>query len=101
MSYRSVDWNEGLAKDLRDKEFAAKFVEQCLKGGISHEVIISKLAKAYGLAELSKRVKVASPNIVRVTKDPKKAKWQTLDKILKPFGLTLGIVPRDAHSAHP
>jgi len=96
MSYRHADWNEGLSRDLKNRDFAARFVAQCLKEGIPHDLIISKLAKAYGLVELSKKAKVASPNIVRITRSPKKARWQTIDRILKPFGLTLGIVPRVA-----
>ena len=43
MTSRTQDWNEGLAEDLRDPEFAAEFIAAVLEEGVFMQVILSKL----------------------------------------------------------
>jgi DNA-binding phage protein len=62
MARRTVDWNEGLAKDLQDPEFA-------------------------------KKVKLPSSNIIRAINPKHNPTYETLNKLLKPFKLKVGITP--------
>lgn len=87
MAYRSRDWNEGLAEDLKDPEFASQFVQACLDEGIPENEVVAKLVKAYGIAELSRETHIASPNILRIARDPEKARLNTVNRLLKPLGL--------------
>jgi putative addiction module killer protein len=56
MPRRSVDWNKGLAKDLKDPEFARGFILAALEEeGLSPQLVLRKVILAYGLKELAKK----------------------------------------------
>lgn len=65
MAKRSKDWNEGLAKDLQDKEFAHEFLLAAIDEGISIQEALGKVIRSLGVKEFAKRVKMASPNVLR------------------------------------
>jgi hypothetical protein len=56
MSRRSKDWNEGLAKDLRNPKFSREFIMAALEEGISIQAALGKVIRAYGIKEFSKRI---------------------------------------------
>ena len=96
MAKRSRDWNEGLSEDLRDPEFAREFILASLEEGLPLQVVLGKSIRAYGVKEFAKKIKMASPNILRAI-DPKHNPTQeTLNRLLKPFGLRLSVTPLDA-----
>ena len=43
MGRRSKDWNEGLARDLQDREFAREFLVAALEEGVSIQVAMGKV----------------------------------------------------------
>lgn len=93
MSKRSRDWNEGLAEDLKNPEFAQKFVQAALEEGVSLQMVLGKVIRAYGVKEYAKKVKMASPNVLRAI-DPKHNPTQeTLNRLLQPLGLELTVTP--------
>ena len=93
MSRRSRDWNEGLAKDLQNPEFAREFLLAAMEEGVSVQVALGKVIRAYGLKEFSKRAKLPSSNVLRSI-DPKHNPTQeTLSRILKPLGLMITVAP--------
>ena len=49
MAKRSRDWNEGLAKDLRDSGFAREFLLAALEEGVSIQVALGKAVRAHGV----------------------------------------------------
>lgn len=53
---RSVDWNEGLAEDLRDREFAREFLLAAVEDDISIQVVLGKVIRAYGVKEFADEV---------------------------------------------
>lgn len=93
MAKRSVDWNEGLAKDLQDLNFAREFLLASLEEGISVQVALGKVIRAMGVKEFSKRTKIASPNILRAINSKHNPTQETLNRLLKPFGLMLTVAP--------
>ncbi len=93
MAKRSRDWNEGLAKDLRNPEFAREFVLAMLEDGLSMQVALGKAIRAYGVKEFAKKAKLASSNLLRAL-DPKHNPTQrTLERLLRQFGLRLTASP--------
>ena len=93
MARRTVDWNEGLAKDLKDPKFAREFILGALDEGLSIQEVLGKVIRTYGIKEFSKKIKIPSSNIVRAIDPKHNPTYETLSKLLKPFGLKVGITP--------
>ena len=91
MAKRSRDWNEGLARDLRTPDFAREFLVAALDEGISLQEALGKVIRTMGVKEFSARVGVASPNVLRAINPRHNPKQETLNRLLKPFGLKLSL----------
>ena len=91
MARRSKDWNEALAQDLKDKEFAKEFILASLDEGIDLQTVLGKVIRAYGVKEFSKKVRMASSNILRAINRRHNPTQDTLNRLLKPFGLRLAV----------
>jgi DNA-binding phage protein len=93
MTKRSRDWDEGLQKDLQNLEFAQEFILASLEEGLTLQKVLAKVIRSYGVKEFSKKVKMASPNVLRAI-DPRHNPTQdTLNRLLKPFKLRLAVTP--------
>ena len=92
MARRSVDWNEGLAKDLKNKKFAKEFILAAIEDGVGVQVALGKIIRAYGVKEFSAKVKLPASNILRSINPEHNPTQDTLNKLLKPFGLKLSVV---------
>jgi DNA-binding phage protein len=99
MPRRSQDWNEGLAKDLKDPQFTREFIMASLDEGLSAQQALRKVILAYGLKEFSKRVKMPSSNISRALNPKHNPTIETLNKLLRPFGLRLVVAPIEERAA--
>jgi DNA-binding phage protein len=95
MAKRSKDWNEGLARDLRDLQFAQHFVLAALEEDISLQQILGKVIRAYGVKEYAKKAKMPSSNIVRAVDPSHNPTQATLTRLLRPLGLRLTVAPED------
>jgi DNA-binding phage protein len=93
MSRRSEEWNEGLARDLKNPEFAKDFLMASLDEGLSPQQALRKVILTYGVKEFSKRVKIPSSNISRALNPKHNPTLETLNKLLRPFGLKLTVTP--------
>ncbi len=93
MARRSKDWNEGLAKDLQDLNFAREFVLACLEDGISIQMALAKVIRAIGIKEFSKKTKIASSNLLRAINPTHNPTQSTLNRLLEPLGLRLTVAP--------
>ncbi len=93
MSKRSQDWNEGLSQDLKDPKFAREFLLAAIEEGVPLQASLCKIIKAYGVTEFAKKVKMASPNLLRAVNPKHNPTQETLNKLLKPFGLQLTVAP--------
>ena len=99
MSRRSRDWNEGLAKDLKDPEFAKEFIAASFAEGLSARQVLRKVILAYGLKEFAKRVKMPASNLSRALNPRHNPTLETLNRLLRPFGLRLAIAPIEGQAA--
>lgn len=98
---RSKDWNSGLAEDLRDPEFAREFLYAASEEGVSIQQALGKVIRAMGVKEFAAKVGIASPNVLRAINPRHNLTQETLNRLLKPFGLKLGLAPiRKSHGRH-
>ena len=95
MARRSKDWNHGLAQDLRDPEFARQFLMASLDEGIPLQAALGKVIRAMGVKEFAARIGVASPNVLRAISARHTPTHATINRLLKPFGLRLGLALLD------
>jgi len=93
MARRSVDWNEGLAKDLKDPKFAQGFIQASLEEGLPIQVVLGKVIRAYGVKEFAAKVKLPSSNLVRVIDPKHNPTLDTINQLLKPFKLEVTVAP--------
>ena len=93
MSRRSADWNNGLAKDLKNLEFAQQFIQASLEEGISLQAVLAKVIRAYGVKEFAAKVKLPSSNLVRAITPQYNPTLDTLNRLLKPFALKVTVGP--------
>ncbi len=89
MARRSRDWNECLAQDLRDPEFARDFLLAAVDEGVPVQTALGKVIPAMGVKEFAEQAEMASPNVLRAI-DPRHSPTQaTLNRLLKPLRLRL------------
>lgn len=103
MARRSKDWNEGLARDLQDPEFATEFLLAALEEGVPLQQALGKVIRSLGVKEFAERIGMASPNLLRAIHPRHNPTQETLNRLLKPLGLKLGLQPigesRGKHAA--
>lgn len=99
MPRRSKDWNEGLAQDLKDPEFTREFITASIDEGLSAQQALRKVILAYGLKEFAKRVKMPASNVSRALNSQHNPTLETLNRLLRPFGLRLAIAPIEGRAA--
>ena len=95
MARRHRDWNVGLAKDLRDQEFARAFLLAAIEEGVPLQLALGKVVRAMGVKEFAARVHMASPNLLRALNPRHNPTQDTLNRLLKPFRLKLSLAPID------
>ena len=93
MARRSEDWNIGLARDLRDPEFAREFLLGAVEEGVPVQVALGKVIRATGVKEFSEKVRMASPNLLRAINPRHNPTQDTLNRLLRPFKLRLTLAP--------
>lgn len=93
MARRSKDWNEGLAQDLQDPEFAREFLLAAIEEGVSIQAALGKAIRALGVKEFAAKVGLPSSNLLRAINTKHNPTQNTLNKLLKPFRLRLSLAP--------
>jgi DNA-binding phage protein len=91
MARRSVDWNEGLARDLQDPAFAREFLLAAIEEGVSLHQSLGKVIRAIGVKEFSLKTGIASPNLLRAIHPRSNPTQETLNRLLKPLGLKISL----------
>ena len=99
MARRSIDWNEGLSRDLKDAKFAQAFIQASLTEGISIQAVLAKVIRAYGVKEFATKIKMPSSNLLRAINTKHNLTINTLNRLLKPFSLELTLAPSSKKQA--
>jgi DNA-binding phage protein len=93
MTRRSRDWNEGLARDLQNPVFAREFLVAAVEEGILLQQALGKAIRAMGVKEFALKVGMPSSNVLRAINSRHNPTHQTLNRLLEPFGLRIGLAP--------
>lgn len=93
MARRSVDWNKGLAEDLRKTEFAQEFIKSLLDEGLPLQAVLGKVVRAYGVKEFAAKAKLPSSNLLRAVNPRHNPTLDTVNTLLRPFGLRVTVGP--------
>ena len=102
MAKRSREWNEGLAADLRDPDFAREFLLGAIEAGVPLQQALGKVIRAMGVREFAAKVQMAGPNLSRAINPRHNPTQETLNRLLRPFRLRLSLAPipgEDKHAA--
>jgi DNA-binding phage protein len=91
MARRSKDWNEGLAADLQDAAFARQFLAAAVEDGVPLKTALAKVIRARGVKEFAEQIGMPSPNVLRAIHPKHNPTQETLERLLKPFGLRIGL----------
>jgi DNA-binding phage protein len=91
MARRSKDWNEGLAEDLQDPAFARAFLTAAVEDGVPLQQALGKIIRSTGVKEFAATVEMPSSNVLRAIHPRHNPTQETLDRLLKPFGLRIGL----------
>ena len=78
------DWNEGLAQDHRDEEFARSFLLTAMDEGVPIQHALGKVTRAMGVKEFAEKVQMASPNVLRTIHPRHNPTQDTLNRLLRP-----------------
>lgn len=93
MPTRSHDWSEGVSKELRDTGYAQSFLLELLEEGDDLQTALGRLIRLYGVKEYAGLVDMEEPAIQRAINPEHNPTKETLEKILAPLKLSLGVKP--------
>jgi len=93
MARRTKDWNEGLAKDLKNPEFAREFLLSAVEEVVSLQQDLGKVIRAMGVKEFAAQIGMESPNLLRAINPRHNPTQATMERLLTPFGLKLSLAP--------
>jgi DNA-binding phage protein len=96
MPTRSRDWSEHVSQELKDLEYARGFLSELLDEGDDLQTALGRLIRLYGVKEYAKLVKLDSPAVQRAIDPKHNPTKETLEKLLAPLKLELGVKPTDA-----
>ena len=95
MARRSRDWNEGLARDLRDPEVAREFLLAATDEGVPIQIALRKVIRAIGVKEFAEQAQMAGPDVLRAIHPRHNPTQATLNRLLKPLRLWLTLARLD------
>jgi DNA-binding phage protein len=93
MARRTKNWSEGLAKDLKNPEFAREFLLAAVKEGIALKQALGKAIRATGVKEFAEKIGMDSPNLLRAINPRHNPTQAIINRLLPPFGLKLTLAP--------
>lgn len=91
MARRSKDWNEDLAEDLKDPQFARAFLAASVEEGVPLKVALAKVIRATGVKEFAESVEMPGSNVLRAIHPKSNPTQETLERLLRPYGLRIGL----------
>jgi DNA-binding phage protein len=93
MARRSVEWDADMAEELKDVGFARDMLVSAVDEGAPLKEALADLIRAMGVKEFSDSVGIPSPNVLRAIHPEHNPTQETLERLLKPFGLRIGLAP--------
>jgi DNA-binding phage protein len=91
VAHRAKDWDEDMFEDLADPEFTSELVMGMVESGMSLQEAVLDVVHGIGVKEFAARVGTSSPNVVRTFRSKSNPTLGTLERMLKPLGLRVGV----------
>ena len=101
MARRSKNWSARRAEELKDLAFAQKFLAGAVADGIPLQQALGEVIRAAGVKEFAAIVGMPSSNVLRALSPVHNPTQQTLDRLLRPFGLRIGLALINASTSEP
>ncbi|MFZ9596594.1 MAG: DNA-binding protein [Bdellovibrionia bacterium] len=92
MPKRSKNWDEVLQKELRKPKFAREYIEASLAEGLAIQSVLAQVIRSQGVVEYAAMVGIAAPNLQRILRFKANPTLDTLQKLLAPLRLKLGVM---------
>lgn len=91
---RYSTFEEDLARELRNREFAAGFLMTLMEGedGLSLLEALKETIQRMGVKEFAKKARIHPKSVSRMLASPSIPKLETLEAYLAPFGLRAKVV---------
>jgi len=97
MPKRSVDWKEGLSKELlASKKNRRVYFLALLEEGFSWREALEHIVKVIGVKEYSNLSEFKAPNLINQLKPEKDIRLSTLEKMISPLGVELTFFTKKA-----
>jgi DNA-binding phage protein len=94
MVRRSVAYDFGVAEYLQNPARAREFFTIAMEEeGLSLQAVLGTMIRATGVKEFAAKAGMAAPNVLRAINPRHNPTQETLDRLLKPFGLRIGLAP--------
>lgn len=93
MPTRNSDWSESVSKELRDVGYAQSFLLELLEEGDDLQTALGRLIRLYGVKEYAVLVQMEESAIQRAINPTHNPTKGTLEKLLAPLKLSLGVKP--------
>jgi DNA-binding phage protein len=94
MVRRSEAYSVGLAERLQDMDYARGLLITAMEEeGLSLQYVLGTMIRAIGVKEFAAKARMAPPNVLRAINQSHNPTLATLDRLLKPFGLRIGLAP--------
>lgn len=93
MPTRSSDWSEEVSKELRNIDYAQSFLLGLLEEGDDLQTALGRLIRLYGVKEYAQRAQMEESAIQRAINPNHNPTKGTLEKLLAPLKLSLGVRP--------
>lgn len=96
--YRNSSYDEDLSAKLRDRKYAQEFFLTLMEGeeGLSLEDALRTVIQSMGVKEFCTKTHTRMQNVNDFLKKKRKLKPESLDALLKPFGLKLKLMVEKA-----
>mgnify|MGYP001555657355 CR=1 FL=1 len=93
MPTRSSAWRESVSQELKDTTYAQSFLLELLDEGDDLQTALGRLIRLYGVKEYARRAKMEESAIQRAINPAHNPTKGTLEKLLAPLKLSLGVRP--------
>ena len=91
MVRRHRNWEESLAADLQDFEFAGLFLMALVEDGDSIQKALGTTIRSMGVKEFAKKIGMPSSNVLRAINLSHNPTLHTLERMLRPLGVQLAL----------
>jgi len=94
MVRRCYGWDEYMLEDLLDPKFSQELMMGAVKNGVPLREALLDIIQGIGVTEFAASIGMSNANVLRALRPTHNPSCETLDRMLVPFGLRLGLALR-------